>query len=131
MALDDQLRARIEAVLRGLPPRTGLAEAERERLIAFYRDRLVHRAKIVLSEVRLVPPPGLRKAGVRGASTLAHHLLMDELCDAYRALTGRPPTRSEKHGGYGVFARDVHAAARLKMALDHAIQRACEANQSR
>jgi hypothetical protein len=104
MALDDQLRGRIEVVLRAY------ALPGREDHTASHADRITHLAKIVMC-VEIHPPPRpSRKRGERGASTLALQAFMEGLCIAYADLTGKQPTRSTKCWGFREFVMGMDEA---------------------
>jgi hypothetical protein len=125
MPLDTHLCARIETALRGLP--TDLAPPQLERRVATYVPSLAHLVKVVLSEVVIALPEVLRKPGVRQPSHLSRFLLTAALANAYTGLTGRPPSRSEKRGGFGAFVRDIFEAGHLRGNPERAIRAASEA----
>ena len=66
MALDDQLRGRIEAVLREYAA-VRAAEPDFESRLVFHVDKLAHLAKVAMC-VELDPPRISRKVGQRGPS---------------------------------------------------------------
>lgn len=124
MAMDDELCRRIEAVLRKYALETVRTARGFESRLHVNSGELAFLAKIVISGVKLLPPPAFRKAGQPQPRTLARRVMVDKLAGLYSDLTGRLPDRSGKRGGFLAFVSDIFQAARIsRRGVAYAVQK--------